>query len=245
MEHLGELRKRILISLLIVAVAAGAAYFFINELMRLMLWPLQRSHPEMGLVPLAPTETLFVFVRVALLAGVIAASPFVIQQLWLFIAPALQPAERRRVSVVLPLVMLLFAAGVAFVYLLLLPVSLQFLIALGGPDLTPMYRLETYVHFVSSLCLAGGLLFELPVVLGVCGWLGLVTPAFLWKHIAHATVLLMVVAAVITPTGDALTMLIFTAPLLLLYLFSILVVAFVRRRGAPETAAARSSPAPD
>jgi sec-independent protein translocase protein TatC len=162
-------------------------------------------------------------------AGITAASPFVLYQLWAFIAPGLTPRERRMALPVLPVVLALFICGVAFIWFGLLPLTLKFLIGMAPSQLQPTLSQEHYFGFITALCLAGGLLFELPCVLGLLGYLGVVDAKFLWRYVGHALVVLMFIAAVITPTGDAFTMLAMTAPMMALYLLSIGVVALIRR----------------
>lgn len=234
-EHIGELRKRLFISALIILVCACAAFFFMEELMQIITAPLRQSAPDMKLVTLAPTEAFFFQMRLCVVAAVVVASPLILHQLWLFLAPALKPQERRKIAPVVPAVLLLFASGVAFIYYLLLPPSLQLLMSFGDKYLQANWSSDYYYNFVFSLCLAGGIIFELPVIMWLLGWLGLVTPSFLWKQSGAALVILMVAAAIITPTGDAFTMLLFTAPLMLLYFLGIGVVAATQRPARAES----------
>ncbi len=228
-DHIGELRKRLFISVAIVVVCAGASFLFMDQLMAIITRPLLLSKPGMKLITLAPTEAFFFYMRLCVVAAIVVASPLILHQLWLFLAPALKPAERRKAGPVVPAVLLLFASGVAFVYYLLLPPSLQLLMSFGDKYLQANWSSDYYYNFVFSLCLAGGLLFELPIIMWLLGWLGIVTPALLWKQTGTALVILMIAAAIITPTGDAFTMLIFTAPLMLLYFLGIGVVALTQR----------------
>jgi sec-independent protein translocase protein TatC len=230
-EHLGELRNRIFASLIAVAVCASAAWIFRETVYAWLAWPLLKVYPDIKLNYLSPTEPFFVYVQIALVGGLVIASPFVLWQIWAFTAPALTRPERRAVRPVLPVVLLLFLSGVAFVYFWLLPLSLGFLLGMAPGSLEPEITQERYFRFITGLILAGGLLFELPLVLGVLGWLGIVTPRWLLRQSGAALVVLMIVAAIITPTGDAFNMLALTAPLMLLYFLSIGVVAIVQRRG--------------
>lgn len=234
-DHIGELRKRIVISVLLVAACTGGAFMFMDYLMWVVTRPLTLYQPDMKLVTLAPTEAFFFYMRLCIVAGLVVASPLVLHQLWLFLAPALKPAERRKAGPVVPVVLLLFASGVAFVYFLLLPPSLKLLLSIGQQYMQANWASEYYYNFIFSLCLAGGLLFELPVVLALLGWLRIVTASLLWKQTGTALVILMLVAAIITPTGDAFTMLLFTAPLMALYFLSIAVVARIQRDARPDS----------
>jgi sec-independent protein translocase protein TatC len=230
MEHLAELRLRIVLSACGVVALGIAAYFFIGPLYKLLLAPLQQSCPGVELNFLSPTEPFFVNIKIAIYTGLALGAPWVLLQLWLFIAPGLTAAERRIARPVLLLTLLLFAAGVAFVYYVLLPVSLGYLLGVAQPGLAPMLTQERYFNFITGLCLGGGLLFELPALLGLLGVLRMVSSRWLMQRAAHALVVLMILAAVITPTGDAFTMLVLTLPLMALYIFGVGVVWVIERR---------------
>jgi sec-independent protein translocase protein TatC len=229
-DHLGELRMRIVWSVIAIAVCCGAAYIYREPLYALLLYPLTSTSPGVKLNYFSPTEPFFVYLRVSGFAGIVIASPFVLYQLWAFIAPGLTQRERRYAAPVLPVVLGLFICGVLFVWFGLLPVTLGFLIGMAPQQLQPTLSQERYFGFITALCLAGGLLFELPCVLGLLGALGFVDAKLLWRYTGHALVVLMIIAAVITPTGDAFTMLALTAPMMLLYLLSIGIVALIQRK---------------
>ena len=217
-EHLAELRRRLVFSLIAVVLCAGAAYFYRRELYDILLFPLQQAAPGTVLHSFAPTESFVVYLRVIFFAGLVAAAPLVAWQAWAFIAPGLKPRERRLAVPSILAVALLFIAGVCFVYFLLLRTSLMFLLGFAHPDVVPLLGQNQYFSFITALCVAGGVLFELPVLMVVLALLGLVNARWLWEHMAHAMVVLMVLAAVLTPTGDAYTMLLLTLPLAALYL---------------------------
>lgn len=229
-EHLGELRTRIVWSVLAIAICCCAGYFFREPLYALLLYPLLSVAPEVKLNYFSPAEPFFVYLRIAVFGGVVAASPFVLYQLWAFIAPGLTRRERRYAAPVLPVVLGLFICGVLFIWFGLLPVTLGFLIGMAPSQLQPTLSQERYFGFITALCLAGGLLFELPCVLGLLGVLGIVNARMLWRYTGYALVVLLFISAVITPTGDAFTMLALTAPMMVLYLLSIGIVALIQRR---------------
>lgn len=236
-EHLGELRNRIVWSFIAVAVAAGVAWLFRGFIYDLLLLPLYLANPEVKLNQFSVTEAFFTFLRISLFSGLVIASPFVIFQVWAFIAPALKPHEKRVAAWMIIPVALLFAGGVAFVYLWLLPFSIRFLLGFAPEQLELELSQDRYFNFITGLCLAGGLLFELPVVLGLLGFFGIVNPRMLWRYSGHALVILMIVAAIITPTGDAFNMLALTAPLMGLYFLSILVVWLIQRAARKKAGA--------
>ena len=228
-EHLGELRRRIFAAALALVLGMAVAFIFRDWIYGLLVVPLHKASPEVNLTYLAVQEPWLVYFRLAFFGGVVLASPYVLWQAWAFISPALKPHEKRAVMPVLPVVLGLFAAGVLFVYFILLPVSIGFLLNFAHESAEPMLTQERYFGFVSALCIAGGVLVQLPAVLAVLGWLRLVTARWLWQRTGWALVVLMILAAVITPTGDAFNMLVLTAPLIALYMAGVLIVFLIQR----------------
>jgi len=228
-EHLGELKRRVGIALAGIAVGMVVAFCFRSWLYSVLIYPLHRAAPDVNLKFLAVQEPWIVYFRLALFGGLVLASPLVLWQAWAFIAPGLKREEKRAVGPVLPVILGLFAAGVLFVYFVLLPVSIGFLLGFAHQTAEPMLTQEKYFGFVTALCVAGGLLFQLPAVMCVLGWLGIVTSRWLWQRTGWALVVLMTLAALITPTGDAFNMLVLTAPLLALYLVGVVLVWLIER----------------
>lgn len=233
-EHLGELRNRIVYSLVAVVVMSCLAWIFRIYIYDVLVWPLYLADSTVKLNQFSITEAFFTFLRISIFAGVVLASPFVIYQVWAFIAPALRPNEKKVAAWMIIPVAVLFIGGVGFIYRWLLPVSIHFLLAFSPEQLKLTLSQDKYFSFITGLCLTGGLLFELPVVLGLAGFFGLVNPRMLWRYTGHALVILMTAAAIITPTGDAFNMMALTAPLMGLYFLSILVVWLVQRATKPR-----------
>lgn len=239
LEHLAELRDRLLRCALALVLAGTGAYIGKDWIYEGLLHPLLLARPGITLKFFAPTEPFFIYIRLAVFGGVVLASPVILYQIWAFVAPGLTPRERGIARPVIWLILLLFAAGVGFVYFLLLPPSLGVLLGMANPNTEAVLGQSYYFNFVIGLCLAGGILFELPVVIGLLGWLGLVSAAWLWQKSAYALVLLLTLSAIITPTGDAFTMLVLTLPLMLLYWLSIVLVWLIQRFSGNTNAAAR------
>lgn len=229
-QHLGELRTRIFRSLLYITVFACVAWFFRGQVIEVLTWPLNAHLPDQQLSVLAVQEAFLLFIRISAYCGVVAASPLIMLEAWGFIAPALKPQERRLVMPVLPLILFLFIAGVLFIYYMLVPVSVQLLLGMASQQFEIVLTVDKYLNFVLGLCMAGGIMFEMPVVLAVLGYLELVTSRSLWQRSNIAVVVLLVLSAVITPTGDAFTMILFTLPLLVLYFASTFVVWLIEKR---------------
>jgi sec-independent protein translocase protein TatC len=171
--------------------------------------------------------------------GLVIASPWVLYQVWLFVAPGLYRHERRAVVTFIFSSVFLFLCGIAFGYFVMLPYMLRFLIGLGqqGP-VTPLIAIDEYFSLILIVLLGLGVVFELPVIIFFLALFNIVTPKFLWKNFRYAVLIITIVAAIITPTPDATTMLVFMAPMLLLYFLGIAVAAMVVRNKKRRAAAA-------
>jgi sec-independent protein translocase protein TatC len=175
-----------------------------------------------GVQLLSPMEGFFVTMKVAAIAGFLIASPFIFFFLWSFVAEGLYPKERAYVMKVVPFVAALFLVGVLFFYFLVLPTALPFLMTfIDNPIIEMKPSLENYVSFFLLLSILMGIVFEVPVVLIVLQKIGLVTPDHLRHYRRHAILGGVILAAVLTPTGDPITLTLFTVPLIVLYEFSI------------------------
>ena len=239
-EHLSELRKRLVYSLIAVLLGTLVA-FSISErafafIARPMLQALRAAHMEDKLVYTSPTGVINLLITLSLYMGLAIALPFVLYQIWLFIAPGLYRHERGGVLGFVLSSMGLFIAGVAFGYYILLPYILRFLIGFQGP-FKPLISINEYFDLVLMVLLGLGVIFELPILIFFLTLFGLVTPRFLWKNFRYAMLIITIVAAIVTPTPDALTMLIFMSPMVMLYFAGIGVsYMVVRRKRAREAA---------
>jgi len=234
-DHLSELRQRILYS--VIAIAAGLCvglYFAADAFLILakpMLAALRDAKLADKLIYTSPLGPVQLYITVGLYLGFVLASPFVLHQVWLFLAPGLYRNERRAVITFLCSSVLLFLAGTAFGYFILLPMTLQFLVSIPGP-FTAMISINEYFDMTLVILLGLGLVFQLPILVFFLTLFRIVTPAFLWNNFRYAVLVIAILAAVVTPTTDILTMMIFMAPMLVLYLLSIGVsAAVVSRRG--------------
>ncbi len=238
LDHLEELRWRILWSLL--AIVAGSVIGFVLvlrfEVLDILIDPFYEvMGEEERLVFLSPTEPFFLILKVGILTGVVLVSPIIVYQIWAFLSPALERHEKRAIIPALYLGVVLFAAGVAMSYYAALPVTLRFLLFFGEGYFDQMLQAGPYLGFVTKLLMAFGVLFELPVVIMILSALGLVTPAFLRAKRRHAIVIITVLASFLSP-GDVVTVTaMMMVPLVLLYEFSILLsVVITRRRRARD-----------
>ncbi len=225
MEHLEELRKRIIQSAIGLAAGMAIAGVFYRQLVGFLQEPLTKIGKK--LVMTHPMDALNLDLQVALLAGAILASPFILYQVWLFIAPGLYQRERRFVVPFMAATIALFLTGAAFGYFFVLPGAMEILIVKFGHDFTPMITIEEYTGFFLSIILGLGISFEMPILIFFLALFGIVSPKFLLKNIRYAILAVFLVAAFICPSPDPWTMCLYALPLLGLYLIGILVAWWV------------------
>jgi sec-independent protein translocase protein TatC len=215
LEHLGELRTRIVRALIAVLVGVGIAFPLSQRLVDWLARPIQTTgHP---LVFLAVTEAFWVQMKVALITALFVASPAVLWQIWAFITPGLYAHERKYAAPFVIVGSLLFVGGGAFSLMVVTPYALQFLLSFARPGLQPMISIGSYIDFLLKFTLAFGLVFELPLGLTLAARMGLVTPKALAKNRKYAVLGAFVVAAMLTPTPDAFNQMLMAGPLVILY----------------------------
>jgi sec-independent protein translocase protein TatC len=219
MEHLDELRKRIVRSAIYLAVGFVCAWAFHDRFVGIIQAPL--NHLGKSLVFTHPMDPLNLDLQVSLVAGAILASPFVLYQVWLFIAPGLYQKERRFVIPFMMATVGLFLTGAAFGYFYVLPGALKILIVNFGHNFTSMVTIEEYSGFFLSIILGLGISFELPILIFFLAIFGIVSPRFLWRNIRYAILAVFLVAAIICPSPDPWTMCIYAVPMLALYVVGI------------------------
>jgi len=242
-DHLEELRRRIFYALGAIGLGVCLGLYYSNEafeyLSRPMIQALQEAKLGDKLIYTSPLGPLQLLITVGLYLGVVIASPFVLYQIWLFVAPGLYRHERKAVVSFLMSSVLLFLAGSAFGYYIMMPMTLKFLISFKGP-FTPFISINEYFDMVLVILLGLGVVFQLPILIFFLSLFGIVTPKFLWNNFRYAVLIIAVIAAVVTPTTDVLTMSIFMAPMMALYLLGIGVSYLVvrQKRQADERARA-------
>jgi sec-independent protein translocase protein TatC len=224
LEHLQELRKRLVYSLLSIAAGFGVAYGFHDKIAALMIAPITTAlaahHLPTKLVYTNPMDGFNFYLKIGLFGGVILASPFILYQVWLFIAPGLYQNEKRYVVPFMAATIGLFLAGAFFGYQFVYPGALEFLIGYSK-QFTPMVTIGEYMELFSTVILGLGIVFELPILVFFLSLFGLVSSKWLWKNVRYAILCIFIVAGIITPTPDPLSMCIFATPMLLLYVISI------------------------
>jgi sec-independent protein translocase protein TatC len=234
MEHLDELRKRIVRSAIFLALGFFVSWFMRDRFVNIIQAPLE--HIGKTLVFTHPMDPLNLQLQVSLVGGAILASPFILFQVWLFIAPGLYQKERRFVVPFMAATVGLFLTGAAFGYFWVLPGALNILIVDFGKNFTSMVTIEEYSSFFLSIILGLGISFEMPILIFFLAMFGIVSPRFLWKNMRYAVLAVFLVAAVICPSPDPWTMCIYAVPMLLLYVVGIGVAWWVHpsRRKAKE-----------
>jgi sec-independent protein translocase protein TatC len=220
MEHLEELRKRIVHSAIYLVLGSAIVWFFLRD------WLIDRiqaplMHIGKTLTFTHPMDPLNMSLEVSLIGGAILASPFILFEVWLFIAPGLYSREKRFVIPFMAATISLFLAGAAFGYFWVLPGAMDILIVKFGHNFTPMVTIEEYSGFFLSIILGLGISFELPVLIFFLAMFGIVSPGFLWKNIRYAILGVFVVAAIICPSPDPWTMCLYAVPMLVLYIVGI------------------------
>ena len=254
-EHLGELRTRLVRMLLAVALGSVAGWFLYDPVFALIKRPYcdlpsayRDNQGECALVVTRVLEAFGVHVKVALVIGVVLAAPVIFFQIWRFIVPGLTARERRYTLPFVVLSQVMFALGAAFAYLVI-PKGLEILLQMGGPDVATLLTAANYFSFILTSVIAFGLVFEIPLLIVFLAAVGVVSSALLRKYRAHAIVLNFVIAAVVTPSVDAVTMLFMAVPMVFLYEASILATWLIersrRRRERAEQAPVSVGVAPD
>ena len=234
LEHLDELRKRILWSAIAVAVAFVGCWIFREPIFEFLAVPIKNSGIE-KLTFIKPTEPFTIYLKVSFVAAVFLAAPAILTQVWLFIAPGLYQREKRYVIPFLVSSTLLVLLGGTFAYYVILPTALDFLINEFGSAFQPMVTAIEYFNFEVIIILGMAAIFQLPVIVAFLSMFGLITPGFLWRNFRYAFLLMVMIAAVVSPTTDAINLFLWSGPMVLLYLVSI-VISWVFKRRAEKRA---------
>ena len=228
LQHLEELRWRILKSLAAIMLFAIAAFIKADLLIEFLTAPALRLERSVDLQALKVSDMFMVQLIASLMAGLVLASPVIVYQTWRFVEPALSRPSRRTTLAVVLAGSFFFVAGVSFGYLVLLPFSLRFFAALGDGSVAANYSIQGYMSYVIWMLLATGLVFQLPVITFILTRIGLLTPAFLRHYRRVALIAILVLAAVITPP-DPLSQFFMAVPLVVLYELSVLIAKVFSR----------------
>jgi sec-independent protein translocase protein TatC len=236
LDHLDELRRRLVAAALSLAFGTVVAFFFIDRIFTFIMRPLyEKLPPGSKLIYTEPTEAFFLKLKIALLAGVVIGAPLIMLQLWLFIAPGLYAREKRFALPFILMASVFFVGGAAFNHYILFPIAWVFLAGFSTDYMMFMPRIAPVFSLYAMLMLAMGLIFEMPAVILVLARMGLATAGFLWRNIKYAILIIFIASAVITPTGDPMTQALMAGPMIVLYVLSIgLAWLFGKRRRRVE-----------
>lgn len=229
MEHLGELRTRIMWSVASAGVGILIAFFITDPAMRFISRPLLSMKTE--LVFTSPTEAFWTWMKVAMVLGIFISMPGILLQVWKFVAPGLHEHEKKYAAPFIIIGSLLFLSGGAFAMLIIIPYASTFLVTFGQEKgWKPMLTVSSYTDFVIKFALAFGVVFELPVVITILSLIGVVTPQFLSKNRKYAVLVNFVIAAVLTPTPDIVNQTLMAGPLCILYEVGIICARLATRK---------------
>jgi sec-independent protein translocase protein TatC len=222
LEHLEELRWRIIYALIGLVAGTILCWVFIDYIIDIVLLKPARDS-GIHLQNLKPFGQLFVYMQVAIVGGIIVSIPNIFYQLWQFIAPALRKSERKYVLLIVVYTTFCFLAGIAFAYFVMLPLSLNVAAQFGTNQVENNFAIDEYLSIIISIMLAAGIVFELPMVSFFLSKLGILKPSFMRRYRKHAFVVILIAAAFLTPGTDPVSQIILAVPLVLLYEISIFI----------------------
>jgi sec-independent protein translocase protein TatC len=237
LDHLRELRRRLLWSVLVVVLAAFGCFFFVEQIFEILKAPAG----DINLIFIEMTEGFITYMKISLTGGIVLAMPFLIYQFLMFVLPALTRQERKSVFILMPLITAVFVGGLLFGYYFLLPPATGFLLTFGTEVAEAQIRMSNYVNFVTRLLLAIGIMFELPVVTSFLARMGVITSKWLAERRRIMIIFSFVLAAFITPTPDIFNQSIVAGTMIILYEISIWLAKLMQRR---RTAAATEPESP-
>ncbi|MGE0641081.1 MAG: twin-arginine translocase subunit TatC [Thermoanaerobaculia bacterium] len=236
LDHLEELRKRLIYALVALLVAVFACFAWAREICLYFARPIY----ELKLLPegqklafLGVTDPFLLYFKTSLMAGAFVAAPVILYQVWAFISPGLYPKERRWAAPFVGLGWAFFVTGGIFAYRVAFPLAVQFLLEMGK-EFTPLLTADRYYGLMLTIMLGLGLMFELPILIVLLAKIGLVTPRFLMRHFRWAVIIIFIVAAIITPTSDIVNLCVFALPSIGLYLLGTGAAWLVTRKRPEE-----------
>lgn len=251
-EHLGELRGRIVVSLMAVLIAFGASFYFSEDIFRLLTAPIHNtvsfslkspyiafvpgSHPDLKLIFVAPAEAVWMHIKISFISAFIISSPIIFYEIWKFIAPGLLEKERKYAIPFVFTTTSLFLIGSFFCFIIVLPFAMNFLLTYKTENLQPMISVGKYIDFCLKFILAFGAIFELPVVTVFLTKMGIVTPETLAKNRKYSVLVAFIVAALLTPTPDAFNQTLMAIPIIVLYEAGIWASKLLNKKPKKETA---------
>jgi sec-independent protein translocase protein TatC len=228
--HLGELRNRLIISLISVGIGFVGSYFFKEKLFQVLVRPLLKAMGEKGtLIFTGVPEPFFVYLKVSLVAGIFFSAPVILYEIWAFAAPGLYSREKRYVVPFVFFSSILFLLGTLFGYYIVCPYGFKFLLGFATYDIQPMLAIKEYFSFSTKLLLAFGFVFELPLFIVFLSKAGIVSPQTLSRQRKYAILLIFAAAAILTPP-DVATQIMMAGPLILLFEIGLIMAKIFRKK---------------
>jgi len=236
LDHLDELRRRIIYAVIAIAVGFVLSFLFINEIFDFIMRPLQQMLPPGGtLIFTDPTEAFMLYIKIALISGLLLASPAVMAQVWLFVAPGLYANEKKWAIPFVVMSSFFFVAGAAFSHYVVFPLTWRFFASFTTDILTFMPRIQPAFSVYLRLLLAFGVIFQMPTVVLFLARMGVVSARFLIRNFKYAVLIMVVISAVVTPDGGGVSLIAMTGPMILLYGLSIGLAWLFGKKRTPES----------
>lgn len=246
LDHLEELRKRIVNSIIAVIAGTGLCWGYREKIYAVMQKPimdaLHSQHLPEKLVYLNPVDPFNLYLKISMLAGLFLTSPFVLYQVWMFISPGLYRNEKKYVLPFMASTISLFTLGGYFGYSVAYPRALDFFVVKFNGQFQPMITINEYTQLFLSIVAGMGLIFEMPILVFFLAFMGIMSPKFMLKNFRYAILVIFVLAAIVTPTPDVINMCVFAAPMLALYALSVGVAWLVHPRQREKRKAKRAEP---
>ena len=222
-DHLEELRFRIIRSVICILAVSGLVFLFAKDIVAFLIRPVGK------VVFTSPGEAFGMFMILALVGGMILSMPYVLFEVWQFVATALTAPERKYIRVFAPLSLAIFFLGCAFGYFALLPIMMRFFLSFASPWVEPMITIGRYISFVGNLVLTCGIIFEMPLVIAFLAKIGVASPQFLIAKRKHAIIVIFAASAILTPSPDCFSQVLMAVPLMILYELSIILSKWIYR----------------
>ncbi|GAB6086596.1 twin-arginine translocase subunit TatC [Alkaliphilus crotonatoxidans] len=226
-QHLEELRKRVIIIAIVMIAGAVISYQFIDTIIEIVTKPAS----QLDFIYLSPPELFVAYIKISLVVGVVLTLPITLFQIWLFVKPGLTKKERANLLFALFMAIIFFLLGILFAYYVIIPLTIQFFVKVSTQQIAPLFSFENYIGFISSLLLAFGLTFEMPLIILLLTHLNLITPAALKKYRKMIILVIFVVSAVLTPP-DIISQCLMAAPMILLFELSLILSSIIYRKKA-------------
>lgn len=223
-EHLADLRSCLIKSIIALLLGTAISVYFLQNIMDVLTSSAQQ------LYYMRPAEAFMIYMKVALLSGLILSSPLILYQLYAFVRPALTLRERRFTLICIPLALMLFILGMLFSYSFVFPRGLEFFLGFAAGKVNPLISMESYLDFMLMLVVPFGFAFNVPVILTLFAYLGIISSKMLMHYQRHVILVAFIIAGVITPTPDVITQTLLAVPLILLYEASIVIIKLILRK---------------